>query len=91
LSNDEPWTLRARTYDHLEPVIDTEEDNDITVPPSGLANEDVESHPGLYWNRNGVLEEPRKKMPFDSRRLKPEYANNFAMPLDSIMSILPLI
>jgi hypothetical protein len=55
-----PWTLRASTDDHEEPVLNNEDDNDITVPPSGLAIEDVDNHHGLYWNLDGVLEEPQK-------------------------------
>jgi hypothetical protein len=53
-------------------VLDNEEDSDITVPPSGLANEDVENHHGLYWNCDDALEEPKNKMPFARRCLKPE-------------------
>jgi hypothetical protein len=91
LFTDKPWTLRARTDDHKEPVLDNEEDSDITVPPSALANEDVENHHGLYWNcdGDGVLKEPQNKMPFARGRLKPEYVNNFVTPLDSMMSIPP--
>jgi hypothetical protein len=39
-------------------VLDKEEYSDITIPPSGLANEDVNNHHGLYWNHDGVVEEP---------------------------------
>jgi hypothetical protein len=53
-------------------VFDNEEDSDIAVPLSGLANENIETHHGLYWQRDGVLEEPKHKMPFSRRRLKPE-------------------
>jgi hypothetical protein len=56
-----------------------------------LADGEVESHHGLYWKRDGVLEEPRRKMPKTIGRLKPEFVNNFGTPLDSIMSIFPLI
>jgi hypothetical protein len=53
-------------------VFDTEEDSDIAVPPSGLANENVETHHGLYWQHGGgFLEEPKNKMPFFRGRLKP--------------------
>jgi hypothetical protein len=91
LFTDEPWTLRARTDDHEEPVLDNAEDSDISVPPPGLANEDVENHHGFYRNHDGVLEEPQNKIPFARGRLNPEYVNNFAMPLYSMMSISPLI
>jgi hypothetical protein len=91
LFSDEPLTHRARTDDDEDPVIDNEEYIDISVPPSGLANEKVDIHNGLYWQRDGVLEEPQIKMPFSRGRLKPKYVKNSATPLDSIMSIFPLI
>jgi hypothetical protein len=72
LFSDEPWTHRARTDNDEDPVFENEEDSDIAFPPSGLANENVKTHHGLYWQRDGVLEEP-KKMPFSRGRLKPEY------------------
>jgi hypothetical protein len=56
-----------------------------------LVSEDVENHHGLCWNHGGVLEEPHNKMNVSRRSLKPEYVNNFSMPLDSMMSIPPLI
>jgi hypothetical protein len=90
LFSDEPWTRRARTDDDEDPVFDNTEDSDIAVPPPGLANQNVETHHGLYWQRDGVLEEP-KKMPFLRRRLKPEFVKNFATPLNSIMPIFPLM
>jgi hypothetical protein len=73
LVSDEPWTHHARTDDNEYPVFDNEEDSDIKIPPSGLANKNVENHHGLYWQRDGVLEEPQNKMPFLRGRLKPEY------------------
>jgi hypothetical protein len=45
---DEPWTRHARTDDDEDPVFDNEEDSDIAVLPSGLANENIETHHGLY-------------------------------------------
>jgi hypothetical protein len=89
LVSDESLTRHARTDDDEDPVF--EEDSDIAIPPSGLANEIVKNHHGVYWQRYGVLEEPQNKMPFSPGRLKPEYVKNFATPLDSIMSIFPLI
>jgi hypothetical protein len=91
LFSDEPWTRRVRTDDDKDPVFDNEEDSDIAVPLSGLANENVKTPNGLYWQRDGVLEEPQNKMSFLRGRLKPEYVKNFATPLVSIMSIFPLI
>jgi hypothetical protein len=87
----EPCTLRARTDDDQQPLLGYKEDSYITVPPSGLAKEDVHNHHGLYWNLDGVLEEPQSKMYFAHGHLKPEYVNNFATPLDCTMSISPLI
>jgi hypothetical protein len=83
LLSDEPWKIRACTDDYQSPVLDNEDDSDVTVPPSGLANEDVENHHGLHWNRDGVLvlEERQNKIYFDHGRLKPEYVNNFAQHL----------
>jgi hypothetical protein len=91
LVSDKYWTLRARTDDDQSPVLDNKDNSDITVPPSGSANEDVENHHGLYWNRDGVLEEPQNKSPLARGCLKLEYENNFATSLDSMMSIFPLI
>jgi hypothetical protein len=70
--SDEPWTRRARIDDDEDPVSDNEEDSDISVPLSGLVNENVETHHGLYWQRDGVLEEPQNKMPFSHGLFKPE-------------------
>jgi hypothetical protein len=56
-----------------------------------LSDGEVESHHVLYWKRDGVLEEPQRKMPKTSGRLKPEFVKNFGTPLDSIISIFPLI
>jgi hypothetical protein len=49
LVSDEPWTRHVCTDDDQAPALDNEYDSDITVPPSGLVNEDVENHHGLYW------------------------------------------
>jgi hypothetical protein len=61
LFSEEPWTHRARTDNNKYPVFDNGEDSDISVPPSGLANKNVKTHHGLYWQRDGVMEEPKKK------------------------------
>jgi hypothetical protein len=91
LFSDEPWTRLARTDDYENPVFNNEEDSDIAVLPSGLENEKVETHHGFYWQCDDVLEEPQDKITSSRRRLKPEYVKNFETPLDSIMSIFPLI
>jgi hypothetical protein len=90
LFSDEPCTHRACTDNDEYPVFYNEEYSDIAVQHSGLESEDVETHHGLYWQLDGVLEEPKKKS-FFARTFKPEYVENFATPLDSIMTILPLI
>jgi hypothetical protein len=54
----ELWTPRARTDDDQAHVLDNENESDITVLPSSLSNEDVDSHHGLYCYCDGVFEEP---------------------------------
>jgi hypothetical protein len=41
----------------------TEDDDDCDYVENHLADGEVESHHGLYWRRDGVLEEPQCKMP----------------------------
>jgi hypothetical protein len=84
VSND-PWT----THDGVsEATVSTEDDNDVAYVEQNLADVEVESHHGLYWKHDGVIEEPQCKMPKTSGRLKPEFVKNFGTPLDSILFFL---
>jgi hypothetical protein len=88
LVSDDPWTTHAGIS---EDTVSIEEEEDVAYVDHNLADGEVESHHGLYWKRAGVLEEPQRKMLKTIGRLKPEFVNNFGTPLDSIMSIFPLI
>jgi hypothetical protein len=56
-----------------------------------LADVEEEPHNGFYWKSDGFLEEPQHKMRKTIGRLKAELLKNFGTPLNSIMSIFPLI
>jgi hypothetical protein len=88
LVSDDPWTTHAGAS---EDTLSTEDDDDVAYVEHNLADGEVESHHCLYWKCDGVLEEPQRKMPKMSGRLKPGFEKNFGTPLDSIMSIFPLI
>jgi hypothetical protein len=68
-----------------------EEEDDVAYVEQNFADGEVESHHGLYWKRDGVLEQPQRKMPKTIGKLKPQFVKNFGNPIDSIMSIFPLI
>jgi hypothetical protein len=86
--SDDPWTTHAGIG---EDTVSIEEEDDVAYVEQNLADGEVESHHGLYWKHDGVLEKPHRKMPRTIGRLKPEFVKNFGTPLDSIMSIFPLI
>jgi hypothetical protein len=86
--NDNPWTTHAGIS---EDTVTIEEEDYVASVEENLADGEVEYHHGLYWKRDGVLEEPQRKMLKTSGWLKPEFVKNFSTPLDLIMSIFPLI
>jgi hypothetical protein len=88
LVSDDPWTTHSGIS---EDTVTIEEEYDVAYVEENLADSEVESRHGLYWKRDGVLEEPPCKMQKTIWWLKPEFVKNFSTPLDSIMSIFPLI
>jgi hypothetical protein len=68
LVSDNPWTTHAGIS---EDTVTIEEEDDVAYVEENLADGEVESHHGLYWKRDGVLEEPQRKMPKTIGRLKP--------------------
>jgi hypothetical protein len=88
LVSDNPWKTHAGIS---EDTLTIKEEDDVAYVEENLADGEVESHHGLYWKRDAVLEEPQRKMSKTSGRLKTELVKNFSTPLDLIMSIFPLI
>jgi hypothetical protein len=68
LVSDDPWTTHAGIS---EDTVTIKEEDDVAYVEHNLADSEVESHHGLYWKRDGVLEEPQPKMPKTSGQLKP--------------------
>jgi hypothetical protein len=88
LVSDDPWTTNDGVS---EANVSTKDDDDVSYVEHNLPDGEVEYHHGLYWKRDGVLEELQRKMPKTSGRLKLEFVKNFGTPLDSIMSICPSV
>jgi hypothetical protein len=66
LASDNPWKTHAGIS---EDTVSTEEEDDVAYVDQNIADCEVESHHGLNWKRDGVLEEPQYKMPKMSGRL----------------------
>jgi hypothetical protein len=59
--SDKPWETNVDTGEDNVPPDD--DDNEVAFVEKNLADGDYESHHGLYWRHDGVLEEPLKNIP----------------------------
>jgi hypothetical protein len=60
LVSENPWTTHVGGS---EATVSTDDDDDVAYVEQNLADGEVESHNGLYWRRDGVLEETLRKIP----------------------------